>query len=407
VRLCAPLPSSTTKALTTTARPCGPSFALARGSTRGVGAMVAELRALVVTPDFPPAVGGIQTVMSEVLCHAEGVAPRVVTLRHDGAGSFDAGLDFTVRRTTGAPFGYRVGIARLNAAAVLEALRFRPQVILSGHVVTAPAAVLIRRLLGVPVVQYLYGYELAARPRLTSFAVRHANVNIAISRYTKELAVGAGAAADRVHVIPVGASVEDVGATSENHSPTLLTVGRLSERYKGHDVVLRALPLVVAGVPDARWVVVGDGPLRAELEARAAAFGVRDRVHFTGQVPDAERDGWFRQAQVFVMPARAPVAGAGEGFGIVFLEANLHGLPVVAGGVGGALDAVVDGVTGVLVDPTDHVAVADAVVDLLRDPEKARSMGASGAARARQDFGWPEVAARVEAVLRSVVRATR
>jgi phosphatidylinositol alpha-1,6-mannosyltransferase len=195
---------------------------------------------------------------------------------------------------------------------------------------------------------------------------------------------------------------------SENHSPpTLLTVGRLSERYKGHDVVLRALPLVMAGVPDARWVVVGEGPLRAELEARAAAYGVRDRVHFTGQVPDVERDGWFRRAQVFVMPARAPVAGAGEGFGIVFLEANLHGLPVVAGGVGGALDAVVDGVTGILVDPTDHVAVADAVVDLLRDPEKARSMGASGAARARQDFGWPEVAARVGAVLRSVARAKR
>ena len=76
----------------------------------------------------------------------------------------------------------------------------------------------------------------------------------------------------------------------------------------------------------------------------------------------------------------------------------------MAGAIGGALDAVVDGVTGVLVEPTDHVAVADAVVDLLRDPERARSIGQAGAERARRDFGWPAIAAQVEALLRSVAR---
>jgi phosphatidylinositol alpha-1,6-mannosyltransferase len=209
-------------------------------------------------------------------------------------------------------------------------------------------------------------------------------------------------------VIPVGASVEDVpGAAEGSRPPTVLTVGRLSEPYKGHDVMLRALPLVIAAVPEARWVVVGEGPLRAELESRAVSYGVADRALFTGQVPDAERDAWFRRADVFAMPARTPADGAGEGFGIVFLEANLHGLPVVAGRVGGALDAVVDGVTGILVDPTDHVAVADAVIELLRDPDTARSLGASGALRARQDFRWREIANQVETVLRSVARGSR
>jgi phosphatidylinositol alpha-1,6-mannosyltransferase len=181
----------------------------------------------------------------------------------------------------------------------------------------------------------------------------------------------------------------------------------LSQRYKGHDVMLRALPLVAASVPDVRWVVVGDGPLRPELEALANMHGVRDRVHFTGQVPDADRDAWFHCANVFAMPARTPAEGAGEGFGIVYLEANLSGLPVVAGAIGGALDAVVDGVTGVLVEPTDHVAVADAVIDLLRDPERARALGHAGAERARRDFGWPAIAVRVEALLRSLVRTRR
>jgi phosphatidylinositol alpha-1,6-mannosyltransferase len=331
----------------------------------------------------------------------------VVTLWHERGEDFDAGLGFTVHRVAHLPLGYRATIGLLNASAVKEALRFRPQAILSGHIVMAPAAATIRRLLRVPVVQYLHGYELAARPRLTSFAVRHADANIAVSRYTRDIAIAAGADPDQVHVIPNGADPENDTGAERNSIPTVLTVGRLSQRYKGHDVMLRALPLVAASVPAVRWIVVGDGPLRPELEALANVHGVRDRVHFTGQIADVDRDAWFHRANVFVMPARTPAEGAGEGFGIVFLEANLSGLPVVAGAIGGALDAVVDGVTGVLVEPTDHVAVADAVSDLLRDPERARALGDAGAERARREFGWPAIAARVEALLRSLARGSR
>ena len=220
----------------------------------------------------------------------------------------------------------------LNASAVWQALRHRPQVILSCHVVMAPAAALIRRTLRVPVAQYLHGYELTARPRLTSFAVRHADANIAVSRFTRDLAIAAGAAPDRVHVIPNGVDPPEASLDAQRDPvPTVLTVGRLHRHYKGHDVMLRALPLIAARVPGVRWVVVGDGPLRAELESLAATDGLHDRVLFAGQVSDAERDAWFRRAQVFAMPARTPASGAGEGFGIVFLEANAYGLPVVAG----------------------------------------------------------------------------
>ena len=366
--------------------------------------MAGELRTLVLTPDFPPAVGGIQAVVHRVVQHAGGLKARVVTLWHEDGADFDTGLGFAVRRVGHLPLGYRAKIGLLNAGAVIEALRFRPQAVLSGHIVMAPAAATIRRLLRVPVAQYLHGYELATRPGLTSFAVRHADANIAVSRYTKGLAIAAGAAPEGVHVIPNGVDPEETNTRAErNSTPTVLTVGRLSQRYKGHDVMLRALPLVAASVPGVRWVVVGDGPLRPELEALADLHGVRDRVHFTGQIADVERDAWFHRANVFAMPARTPAEGAGEGFGIVFLEANLSGLPVVAGAIGGALDAVVDGVTGILVEPTDHVAVADAVTDLIRDPERARSLGQAGAERARRDFGWPAIAAQVEELLRSLV----
>ena len=101
------------------------------------------------------------------------------------------------------------------------------------------------------------------------------------------------------------------------------------------------------------------------------------------------------------MPSRLPALGGGEGFGIVYLEAGARGLPVVAGNVGGALDAVVDGETGVLVEPTDPTAVAKAAVELLRSPERAARMGHNAAARAER-FAWPVIARRVEDLVLAV-----
>ena len=148
-----------------------------------------------------------------------------------------------------------------------------------------------------------------------------------------------------------------------------------------------------------RSVVVGDGPLRQPLEQLVAALGVSGHVRLVSSRSFEEDAAWFEQADVFAMPSRLGPGGAGgEGFGIVYLEANAHGLPVVAGNVAGALDAVVDGVTGLLVDPTDHVAVAEAVTSLLLDRERAETLGRAGAERA-QEFAWPKIARRVEDVV--------
>ena len=177
-----------------------------------------------------------------------------------------------------------------------------------------------------------------------------------------------------------------------------MVVSRLEERYKGHDVVLRALPLVRNSVPGAHLHVIGDGSLRGYLESLARSLGVADAVTFHGRVSDEARDEIVRRASVFAMLSRLDALGRGEGFGIVFVEAGRLGLPVVAGGVAGALDAVVDGETGILVDPEDHVAAADAISALLSDPEFAARLGAAGRERARA-LSWPRAAAEVEDVL--------
>jgi phosphatidylinositol alpha-1,6-mannosyltransferase len=363
-----------------------------------------EIDVLVLTPDFPPAVGGIQMLMHRVIHHAPALRARVVTLGSEGDRDFDRRGTVDVTRVRGRSLPHAAAVAALNARGAICALRRKPDVVLSGHIATSPAASAIRRLLRVPVVQYLYGHEVGVRPRLAEYAVRHADRVVAISSYTRELALGAGGEAERIALIPPGVDLNGERGTPGDR-PTVVTVGRLEDRYKGHDVLVRALPLVRARVPDVRWVVIGDGSLRGSLESLARATGVSDLVRFTGAVEDADRDRWLADAHVFAMPSRLPADGlAGEGFGIVYLEAGLRGLPVVAGAVGGALDAVVHGRTGLLVDPNDHVAVADAIASLLSDRARAEALGRTGAEHARR-HAWPNVAERVERLIREVAAA--
>lgn len=361
-------------------------------------------RVLIVTPDFPPAKGGIQNLTDGIVSSLTRFQPTVVTLDHDDAESIDRHRNFVVRRAGGQGGRRDLAVARLNVRVAYTAMRERPDVVLSMHIVTSPVSTLLARSLGIPFVQYVHAKEIGVRPALARFALTRADRVIAVSRYTRELALGAGARADRIVIINPGVDVVRPVVTGGERPPAgVLTVSRLDDRYKGHDVVMRAFPLVRAKVPQARWRIVGDGPLRPILEDRAVAVGLEGSVDFCGRVSDEVRDHEFERARVFCMVSRLPAAGfAGEGFGIVYLEANAHGLPVVAGAVGGATDAVVDGETGLLVDPQDHVAVAEALITLLRDPAMAERLGHAGAIRARK-MSWDAASRRVEEELESLI----
>jgi phosphatidylinositol alpha-1,6-mannosyltransferase len=324
---------------------------------------------------------------------------KVVTLDGPGAARFDAEAGVAVRRVRAPRGPGPARVAPLNALALLEGLRFRPQVTLSAHIVTSPAAALIRGMLGARTVQYFHAKEIGGRPRLAAFAARRADATISVSRYTSGLLAAAGVPTAGLALIPPGVDLPADPRPRPARRPTLLTVARLADRYKGHDVLARSLALVREQVPDVEWIVIGDGPLRPELEEVCRSVGVAACVRFLGAVSDEERDGWLRRADLFAMPSRLPRAGqAGEGFGIVYLEAGAYGKPVVAGNVAGALDAVADGETGLLVDPTDHLAVGRAITRLLLDRELAARLGRGGAERARS-LAWPVIAERVQALL--------
>lgn len=304
--------------------------------------------------------------------------------------------------------GREAAFAALYAETYATAVRFRPDITLAMHIVASPATSLVRHGLGVPTLLYLHAKEVAASPALARFAVRRSDRIVAVSRYTRGLGEAAGANPARIEIVPPG--VDPIGPRSEgprDSVPTILTTARLEDRYKGHDVIVRALPLIRATVPEVRWIVIGDGPLRDEIAASAEAYGVREAISFEGVVSDAQRDAWLARAHVFAMPSRIPTdGGAGEGFGIVYLEAGAQGLPVVAGDRGGAVDAVQDSVTGLLVDAADPVAVADAVSGLLSDPGRAATMGEAGRRRAAE-LSWDATADHVERLLHELIATRR
>jgi phosphatidylinositol alpha-1,6-mannosyltransferase len=358
-----------------------------------------KLKALVMAPSFLPDRGGLETLAFRLVQHATRISPFVVAPETPGWETFDAENRLDIRRTPNTPAGGRRAMAQLALAATREAYRHRPDVVLSMHLRSSYCAPLLARAFGVPFVQYVHARELVQQPRLARFMLERAGATIAVSSYTARMALERGAPAKRLHTIPPGVDLQDIVSRPLEGPPTLVTVARLDDEYKGHDVVLQAMRRVRAVVPDARWIVVGDGLLRSELEDKARLHGVADAVDFRGALTDAERDVALDSADVFVMASRIPPGGAGgEGFGMVFLEASARGLPVVAGRAGGAVDAVDDGVTGMLVDPESPDEIAAAVLRFLTNRAQARAFGQAGVAWSK-DFAWPAIVERVEDVI--------
>lgn len=216
----------------------------------------------------------------------------------------------------------------------------------------------------------------------------------AISSATRFELVKRGVEAEKVRVIHLGISEEtfehvppirEWNGSSFNGRRILLTVGRLVPR-KGVDKVLEALPTVIARHPEVLYVVVGDGKYREDLRRLTETLGISDHVLFTGKVPDVRP--FYHACDIFVMPARQEGKGDVEGLGLVFLEAAACGKPVIAGAVGGAVDAVVHEVTGLFVDPTNPKEIADAILRLLDDPKLAQRMGEAGRQRVMSEFRW-------------------
>src|SRR5512135_396604 len=368
------------------------------------------MKILLLTWDFPPTRGGIQTWMHELARGLPDAEVRVLAPAVPGDRAFDRAAGAEIRRLGAARLGRTAWMGELASRTVAACLTWRPDLVVCGHVITAPAALLARRLTGVPYAVFVYAYEIRRKRRQRPIArlLRGARMVIACSEFTRQQAVDLGVAPERTRVLYPGVDAKRFTPSSNGagpaRAPTLLSVSRLADMYKGHDTAIRSLALVRAKVPNARYVIAGGGPLRDYLARVADSLGVAAAVEFLGDVPDAALTDVYRSADVLLTLSRESGSGGGaEGFGIVCLEAAACGVPVVAGRSGGLPDAVEDGVTGILVDPTNIGAAADAIVSLLTDPGRARTMGEAGRKRVLEGFTWEKMAMEARRIFGEVV----
>lgn len=269
---------------------------------------------------------------------------------------------------------------------------------------------------GTPLVCSFYSVELTwVRNRLPAFlpflryVIRTSDAVTAISSTTEAMV---RELYDReVARIPFGATVEpsappeEPGAAEPERPFEVMFAGRIVER-KGVRYLLEAIRLLRDRYP-VRLKVVGDGPLRPELERMAADLGIADRVHFTGFVSTAELEAAFAECDAFVLPAVVDAKGDVEGLGVVLLEALAYGKPVIASGAGGIVDIVRDGETGLLVPPGDPDALARAIETYVTRPDYARTLARAGREHMRREFSWSVVIGRLVELYRDVAARRR
>ncbi len=371
-------------------------------------------KTLVLTNDYPPRQGGIQSFVHALASARPPGSVVVYAPSWDGAAVFDAAQPFPVIRHSGSLMLPVPGVLRraqeivgehgcdtvlFGAAAPLGLLApglrragiKRCVAVTHGHEAgwaMLPGARSLLRRIGdeVDVITYLGDYFRARLARALSPAAAARMVRLAPGVDVTVFRPGQGGAAVR----------ERLGLAGR---PVVVCVSRLVPR-KGQDTLIRAWPRVRSAVGDAALLLVGGGRYGAALEGLAERLRVTSSITFTGSVPRRDLPSYYNAGDVFAMPCRTRRHGLDvEGLGIVYLEASASGLPVIAGASGGAPDAVLAGQTGYVVDGRSADAVADRVIELLRDTGRAAAMGEKGRGWVEDEWRWELVAQRLERIL--------
>jgi phosphatidyl-myo-inositol dimannoside synthase len=381
--------------------------------------------ALLVTANFPPKIGGTCTNYWNL--YRRRRPEDVAILTGEAAGSAECDRDFgreivrmsfQSRRWT-KPFEWiDVGLRRFPAARRIMKRRGFREIHCGSTFPEGVVGLLAKKLLGARVIQCVLGEDAEffrhcrVEAPIQRWMMRSADRVIANSRNTARICRELGATDANLRVIEPGVDVsafkpDPEGARrirakySVNGEPLLVTVGRLQKR-KGHDRVLEALPHVRRLFPNVKYLVVGDSTGAPtsdadDLHRIVDSLALHDAVTFVGGVRFAELPAYYSAADLFVMPNRQ-IGGDVEGFGITFLEAAACGRTSIAGDSGGAVDAVLNEKTGLLVNGDDAGSVASGILSLLADPDRRTRLEIAAHKRVAE-FSWDRVHERFEAAI--------
>jgi len=373
-------------------------------------------RTLVITNDFPPRPGGIQTFGYEIVRRFDPESVIVLTSNWEGAAEFDAAQDFKiVRANTQTLVPSKSTLSMAREIVVAENIT---RVLFGAAAPLGLLASPLRKLGVTNIVGMTQGHETGwAMTPGTRQALRKIGNNTDyltyISEYTHKKiakALSPDAAARMRRIVPgVNATEFSPGNLSSGNQlrtelgwtdrPVIVCVSRLMAR-KGQDELIRALPKIHQTAPNASLIIVGDGPYRKDLERLVKKLGLESFVHLTGKVSQTELSKWYAAGDIFAMPCRTRMGGWDvEGLGIVFLEGSATGLPVIVGDSGGAVDAVIDGETGYLVDGTNTAEIADRIAYLFANPDVAKKMGEAGRNWVTQEWTWDQNFKKLDGLL--------
>ncbi|MFQ5421056.1 MAG: glycosyltransferase family 4 protein [Anaerolineae bacterium] len=348
-------------------------------------------RLLMLSTEFPPGPGGIGTHALQLAQHLvrRGRQMHVITpqpyVSMTQKEAFNQRLPFSVTSIESQARTPWQRIRRWQAIST-TIRRFQPQAMIATGSRALWLATLLTPLLRVPWLAVGHGDEFLNRSAggrfLTTRAIRKANVVVAVSRYTADL-IQQIHQPQRLAVIPNGADAEKFHSGVDTAvlrqrlglagKQVLLTVGNLTER-KAQDIVIRALPAMIAQCPHLMYIMVGVPSQQQKLARLAESLGVTDHVHFAGMVPEADLPAYYNLCDLFVLVSRRTAAGSVEGYGIVVLEAALCGKTAVVSQGCGLQETIREGETGLAVPPDDVAATAEAILSLLQNENKRQQM---------------------------------
>jgi phosphatidylinositol alpha-1,6-mannosyltransferase len=379
---------------------------------------------LVVTNDFGPRSGGIETFIHGLLAQASKNQQRKFVVLTSRQTPQDQVIKFDQQMWE----ANRITVIRDTAKVLLPTRRLAKvatdlfkahdceNVIFGASAPLGLLAKSLRKAGAKHIVALTHGHEVWwARMPLFSAALRRIGAQADQMTYLGEFTRGAVANAllredhsklvhlppgvDLSRFTPAAKSVELQKKWGIEDAPVIVSIGRLVAR-KGSDQLIKAMPEVLKHFPTSKLLLVGTGNYQKRLEKLVRNLKVQDSVVFTGRVEHDLLPDYFRLGDIFAAPCRSRYGGLEvEGLGIVYLEASACGVPVIAGKSGGAPDAVLDGKTGLLVNGRDHREVGVAVIKLLSDRPLRQKMGADGRVWMEQLWSWEGIGARFEEII--------
>jgi len=371
-------------------------------------------KSLLVTMEYPPQRGGVANYLEKLFSRLPSNKIMVLAPKTEGDKEFDAQATYPIVRTNmlafyvwprWLPLYFRVKkMVKQNRIKMLHLSHVLP----IGYI-----AYKLNQEMKLRYVVYCHGLDVLraqATEKKKKWLIKilnNASGIVANSEYTRSLIRNLGIPDSKILVVypcpairPPEKTVDTYTVTSKYglaNKRVILSVGRLVKR-KGVDMVIETIPKLYEQYKDIMYVIVGDGPELNNLGKRVQELGLQNVVRFVGAVNNDELIKLYSIAEIFAMPSRQ-IGSDVEGFGIVYLEANLFGLPVIGGRSGGVPEAVIDKQTGLLVDPNNTEEIYAALRDMLASPDWAKSLGENGRIRAEKDFQWRKEAEKLRRYL--------